>query len=53
MKKLFIISVLSILLTGCYYRTDSPRGSWARGCDLSWLSEMERDGVQTKKIILR
>ena len=46
MKKLFIICIISLLLTGCYYRTDSPRGSWARGCDLSWLSEMERDGVQ-------
>lgn len=32
-------------LIGCSKQTDSPRGSWARGCDLSWLSEMEHDGV--------
>ena len=34
------------LLTACYHKTDSPRGSWARGCDISWLSEMEHDGIQ-------
>lgn len=34
-----------MLLTSCYYRTDSPRGSWAKGCDISWLSEMESDSV--------
>ena len=42
---LFCIAV-SMLMTGCYYRTDSPRGSWARGCDISWLSEMESDGMK-------
>ena len=35
-----------MLLTSCYYRTDSPRGSWAKGGDLSWLSEMEHDSVK-------
>ena len=40
-----IYLLLLVVMTGCYYRTDSARGSWARGCDLSWLSEMERDGV--------
>lgn len=45
MKKILIITFVGFLLTGCYYSTDSPRGSWARGCDLSWLSEMEHDGV--------
>ena len=38
---LFAVGVLS----GCYYPTDSPRGSWAKGADLSWLSEMERDSM--------
>ena len=45
MKKFYLLFVAALLLTGCYYKTDSPRGSWARGCDLSWLSEMEHDGM--------
>lgn len=45
MKKTFLFGALLLLLTGCYHRTDAPRGSWAKGCDLSWLSEMEHDGV--------
>ena len=43
---LFCCIAAGLFLTGCYYKTDSPRGSWAKGCDLSWLSEMESDGVQ-------
>ena len=35
-----------LFLTGCYHKTDSPRGSWAKGADISWLSEMEHDGVK-------
>jgi len=45
MKRTFFIMAVVMLLTGCYQKTDSPRDSWARGCDLSWLSEMEHDGV--------
>ena len=45
-KILLCCFVVSTMLTGCYYSPDTPRGSWARGCDLSWLSEMEHDGVQ-------
>ena len=45
MKRLFFIASLAVILTSCYYRTDSPRGSWAKGCDLSWLSEMEKDSM--------
>ena len=45
MKRIFFILSVAITLTGCYYRTDSPRGSWAKGADISWLSEMEHDGV--------
>ena len=41
---LLLFAFLTLTLTGCH-RTDSPRGSWARGCDLSWLSEMEHDGI--------
>lgn len=43
--RLWVIGLASVLLTACYHKTDSPRGSWARGCDISWLSEMEHDGV--------
>ena len=45
MKKGVIILLMGALLSACYHKTDSPRGSWARGCDLSWLSEMESDSV--------
>ena len=45
MKKLLFGLAAMVLLTGCYHQTDSPRGTWAKGCDLSWLSEMEHDGV--------
>ena len=43
---LFFCLAACLLMTGCYYRTESPRGSWAKGCDLSWLSEMEHDGMK-------
>ena len=43
--RLWVIGLASVLLTACYHKTDSPHGSWARGCDISWLSEMEHDGV--------
>ena len=45
MKKILFFALVCVLLTACYHRTDSPRGSWARGCDLSWLSEMEHDSM--------
>ena len=45
MKKLLPLVAIIILFSGCYYKTDSPRGSWAKGADLSWLSEMEQDSV--------
>ena len=44
-KWLTVYALCALLLTGCYYSTDSARGSWAKGCDLSWLSEMEHDSV--------
>lgn len=46
MKKHSLLTLLFVLLlTSCYYKTDTPRGSWAKGCDLSWLSEMEHDSM--------
>ena len=45
MKRFLFIAVAAMLLTSCYYKTDSPRGTWAKGCDLSWLSEMEHDSM--------
>lgn len=36
---------ISVLFSGCKPVYDNPRGSWARGCDLSWLTEMEHDSV--------
>lgn len=45
MRKTLLFALTACLLTACYYRTDTPRGSWAKGCDLSWLSEMEHDSV--------
>ena len=45
MKKILLLTCVGVMLVGCYYPTDSPRGSWAKGADLSWLSEMEHDGV--------
>jgi arabinogalactan endo-1,4-beta-galactosidase len=46
MKKTLLFCLVVLLVTGCYYRTDSPRGSWAKGADISWLSEMEHDSVK-------
>ena len=46
MKKIFLLACAAVLLAGCYHQTDSPKGSWAKGADLSWLSEMEHDGVK-------
>lgn len=45
MKKISIYFCLILLLTGCYYSTDTKPGTFARGCDLSWLSEMEQDSM--------
>ena len=42
---LFSCIAVSMILTSCYYSADTPRGSWAKGGDLSWLSEMEHDSV--------
>ena len=47
MRKILFFCFVPVmaLLSGCYHSTDSPRGSWAKGADLSWLSEMEHDCV--------
>ena len=41
-----LLLVLSISMTSCYYRPNTPVGSFARGGDVSWLSEMEHDSVR-------
>ena len=43
--RLWVIG-LAALLTACCCKADSPRDARARGCDISWLSEMEADSVQ-------
>ena len=46
MKKSFLYLIsLTLLMSSCYHRTDTPRGSWAKGADVSWLSEMEHDNM--------
>ncbi|MBQ7210667.1 MAG: glycosyl hydrolase 53 family protein [Paludibacteraceae bacterium] len=45
MKKLLLLLCIVCTLSSCYYRSNSPRGSYARGADLSWLTEMESDSV--------
>ena len=45
MKRILFVLCTAIALTSCYYKTDAPRGSWAKGADISWLSEMEHDGM--------
>jgi arabinogalactan endo-1,4-beta-galactosidase len=45
MKRIFLFAAIALLLTACYHRTNSSRGTWAKGADISWLSEMEHDGM--------
>ena len=45
MKKLLFVTLSALLFCSCYHRADSSRGSWAKGADLSWLSEMEHDSM--------
>ena len=44
-SKIFLLFTIAVAFCSCYYRTDAPRGTWAKGADLSWLSEMEHDSV--------
>ena len=47
MKKIIfpVLAAAALCLTGCYSRPASPEGSFAKGADVSWLSEMEHDSV--------
>ena len=46
-NKTFLLCLMGAMcLTACYHRPATPRGSFAKGADVSWLSEMEHDGVQ-------
>ena len=45
--KHFLLCILGAMcLTGCYHKPATPRGSFAKGADVSWLSEMEHDSVR-------
>ena len=44
-NRFLILTALVMTLTGCYYRPSTPKGSFAKGADVSWLSEMEHDSV--------
>ncbi len=37
--------VCSFLISACYYRPKTEAGSFAKGADVSWLSEMEADSI--------
>lgn len=43
------MAVAAMCLTACYHRPATPCGSFAKGADVSWLSEMEHDGVKFYK----
>ena len=45
MKKLTILLVTALLLIACGQKTQEQSAEWARGADLSWLSEMEHDSA--------
>ncbi|MBO4362501.1 MAG: glycosyl hydrolase 53 family protein [Paludibacteraceae bacterium] len=48
MKKISLILGITILFAGCApkpQQTAPKQAEWARGADLSWLSEMEHDGM--------
>lgn len=49
MRKIISYACSLLLLLSactCTTKTDSPRGSYAKGADLSWLTEQESDGVK-------
>ena len=46
MKKITLLFTIAILLAACTGKPKSTaQAEWAKGADLSWLSEMEHDGV--------
>ncbi len=48
MRKHILLACFALLLfAACSHtpKTDSPRGSYAKGADISWFTEQERDGV--------
>ena len=46
MKRYYIVLIAVVaMLTACSEKVVTERGTWARGADVSWLSEMEHDGV--------
>lgn len=45
-SKILFVLVAAMSLSSCYYQPNSPRGSFAKGADVGWLSEMEHDSVR-------
>ena len=46
MKKITLALSLTLLITGCSKQpARTTQSEWAKGADLSWLSEMEHDGM--------
>lgn len=45
MKKLLFVALSSFLMISCQPKPQDSADSWAKGADLSWLSEMEHDGM--------
>ena len=43
--RLYLILYLAVALSSCTGQQKGEQGTWARGADLSWLSEMEHDGM--------
>ncbi|MBQ3673944.1 MAG: glycosyl hydrolase 53 family protein [Paludibacteraceae bacterium] len=43
--RLFLLTFIVFSLSSCYYRSATPRDSFAKGADVSWLSEMEHDSI--------
>ena len=42
---MYLIICAALMLGSCTKQPADECGSWARGADLSWLSEMEHDGM--------
>ena len=45
MKRILFIACAALTLAAYSRAPQNPRGTWAKGADLSWLSEMEHDSV--------
>lgn len=44
-SSILLVALCALGLNSCYYQPATPRGSFAKGADVGWLSEMEHDSV--------